>query len=399
MKGFVNYLRGTARVCVTGAFPERVMNLCAQNRVDFWAVDWCDDGCVSFTVRLAGLPQLYAFAERVNCEVMVSERDGFPVFAQAFRYRYAFLVGLALSLAAVGFVSRFILTIEITGNEQVTDSVILQQLQRFGVRPGAFGPGLDRRQIEQEILLELKELSWMTINLNGTCAQVQVREVIKAPERVNESGFYHVVSEADGIITHVEAELGDAVVKEGDTVGKGEILISGTVTLEPPKYSDLPNRYYDVHARGRVWARTWRTLTAVMPEKADGKVYTGVERTVLAVNFFGRRVEFFGNSSILDGLCDKITSVHQAALPGGTGLPIWLSRETFRFYETEDVHVDRGAAAELMEQELKCQLERLVGEDGQVLSMDTHTRVTDGLIRVTALAECLEEIGREVPAQ
>ena len=399
MNGIINYLRGTARVTVAGLFPERVINLCAQNSVEFWGVDWRDEHWVSMTVRRKGLSELEELARRVDCEIVVGERHGLAEFARIFRNRYGFLVGLALTLCAVTVLSQFVLTIEITGNETVPDEVILRQLQRFGVYPGAFGPGLDRRQIEQEILLDLKELSWMTINLKGTRAEVQVREAQKAPERINESGFFHVVSDADGIVTHVEAELGDAVVKEGDTVGVGEVLISGTVTLEPPIYSDLPPRYYDVHARGRVWARTWRTITAVIPEETVGKTYTGEERTVWAVNFFGRRVEFFGNSSISDGLCDRISSVRRFALPGGEMLPLWLSRERCRFYEPTVLRVERDAAAELLERELTKRLEQLIGTDGQVLRVEFQTRVSDGLIYVTAAAECLEEIGREVPAQ
>ena len=398
MNGVVNYLRGTVRVTVAGPFPERVINLCAQKGVEFWAVDWRDEHLVTFTIRRRGLGGLEELAQRVNCEVHVRERRGFPEFARSFRRRYAFLVGLGLSLCAVSILSQFIFTVQITGNETISDAVILRHLQRYGVGPGAFGPGLDRRQIEQEILLELPGLSWMTINLNGTRAEVQVREVQKAPERIDESGFYHVVADADGMVTRVEAELGDAVVKRGDTVSRGEVLISGTVTLEPPLYSDQPTRYYDVHARGRVWARTWRTLTAVIPEETAGKAYTGQSRTSWSVNFFGRRVEFFGNSSISDGLCDRITYVRRFALPGGEMLPLWLSREELRYYEPTALLVDRDAAAKLLEDELMKRLESLVGSDGQVLGVEFQTRVSDGLIRVTAAAECLEEIGHEVPA-
>ena len=77
-------------------------------------------------------------------------------------------------------------------------------------------------------------------------------------------------------MTHVEAEQGAAVVAEGDVVAKGDVLIAGTVTMEPPKYSDMPNRYYQTHARGRVWARTWRVLTAAIPLETRVKNYTAV---------------------------------------------------------------------------------------------------------------------------
>ena len=36
MKKLINLLRGYVEILVTGAFPERLLNLCAQNRLKFW---------------------------------------------------------------------------------------------------------------------------------------------------------------------------------------------------------------------------------------------------------------------------------------------------------------------------------------------------------------------------
>jgi len=399
MKRLINFLRGSARVRVVGAFPERLLNLCAQNGVEFWAVEWADPCTVIFTVRLWGLGRARELGERLGCEMEQLEQSGFPVFARTFRDRYAFLLGLTLALCAVGLLSRFVLTVEVSGNERVPEAVILQQLQRFGVRPGAYGPGLDRRQIEQEVLLELKELAWMTINLHGTRAEVVVRETQPAPERVDESGFYHVVAEADGMVVRVESEQGDALVQEGDIVAKGEVLISGTVTMEPPLYSDYPTRYFDTHARGRVWCRTWRTLEAVIPAQVQVKTHTGKSKTVWSVNFFGNRTEIFGNSSILDGAYDKITSVRQLHLPDGTALPFAVVREEYRAYETQASQLNLDSAQALLEESLRRRLAGLAGTDGEVLDIGYRARVSGGLIRVQAEGECLEEVGREVPAQ
>lgn len=399
MKKLVNFLRGSVRVRAVGAFPERLLNLCAQNGVEFWAVDWRDECTVLFTVRLRGTERLYELGERIGCELTQLERSGFPEFARGFRERYAFLAGLVLALCAVALLSRFVLTVEVSGNERVPQEEILQQLQRFGVRPGAWAPGLDRRQIEQEILLALKDLSWMTINLHGTRVEVVVRETQPAPERIDESGFYHVVSQTDGMVVRVETEQGDPLVKEGDIVVKGDVLISGTVTMEPPLYSDYPTRYFDTHARGRVWCRTWRTLEGVIPLESGIKRYTGRTERVWALNFFGNRTEIFGNSSILDGAYDKITSVRQLCLSDGTRLPLWLVREEYREYEIESVPLRLESAQELLEQSLENRLAQLAGEDGEVLDVTCETRVSGRLIRVRAQGECLEEVGREVPAQ
>lgn len=397
MRHLMNFLRGMVCVRLTGLFPERMVNLCAQAGIDFWATEWLDEHTVRFTTRMGSLGLLEELAAKAGCEVERESSRGLPDFLGRFRTRYAFLVGLAFALCAVSFLSRFVLTVEVSGNEQVPSAVILSQLRRLGVRPGAYGPALDRKQLAQEALVELKDLSWMAINLHGTRVEVIVREAIKEPERVDETGWFDIAAQADGIVTHIEPELGDALVGDGDVVAKGDVLISGTVTLEPPLYSDQPTRYYQTHARGRVWARTWRTLTAAIPAQTETKDYTGAEKSVWSVNFFGRRMKIFGNTGISWPMYDKITTVRPVTLPGGRELPFSLHRETYREYLPCTAEVDREAARALLEERLQKQLAVLIGEDGEVESTRFSARVAGGQLEVTLTAQCLEEIGEERP--
>ena len=398
MKRLLNYLRGVAELTVSGPFPERLLNLCAQNGVEFWGVEWLDGTTLRLAARRRALGRLRELAPRAGCEVRVTGSWGLPDLLLRLRTRYAFWVGMSLSLAAVALLSRFVLTIQVTGNEKVPTAVILSQLSQLGVRPGVYGPALDRQQLAQEALLGLEGLSWMGINLHGTRLEVMVREEVEPPERLDESGYYDVVAETGGLILHIEAEAGQAAVAEGDTVAAGEVLISGLVTLEPPQYSDQPARYLQAHARGRVWARTWRTLTASIPLEAAVKAYTGEEQGAWSLVVLGRRIEIFGNSSISWPLYDKITTVRQAALPGGTALPLYLCRDVYRAYRTGTVQVDRQAARELLEDRLMEQLALLIGEEGEVVSTQFSAREEGGSLLVTLLAECREEIGEEVPS-
>ena len=395
MRKLMNYLRGMVILKLTGPFPERLINLCAQEGIDFWAMEWLDEHTVRLTTRRYTLKRFRELAQRAGCEVEREASRGLPDFLGRFRTRYAFLVGLVLALCAVSVLSRFVLTVQVSGNEEVPSAVILSQLRQLGVRPGVYGPGLNRRQLAQELLVRLDGLSWAALNLYGTRLEVVVREPIKVPERVDESGYFDIVAEADGIITHIEPELGDALVKDGDVVAKGDVLISGNVAMEPPLYSDAPTRYYQTHARGRVWARTWRLLTAAIPVEATVKDYTGAEKSVWSLNFLGQRVKIFGNTSISWPMYDKITTVRQAALPGGEALPLSLNRETVREYQPRTVEVDQSAARTLLEEQLLKRLEALVGEDGEVESTQFAARVSGGRLEVTLTAQCLEEIGKE----
>ena len=397
MRKLMNLILGMVVVKLTGPFPERLINLCAQEGIDFWAMEWLDERTVRMTTRRYTLGRLEEVARRAGCEVEQESSRGLPDFLSRFRTRYAFLIGLVFALCAVGFLSRFVLTVQVTGNREVPSAVILSQLRQLGVRPGVYGPGLERKQLAQELLVRVDGLSWAALNLHGTRLEVVVRESIRVPERVDESGYFDVVAEADGVVTHIEPELGEAVVQEGAVVAKGDVLISGTVTMPPPLYSELQPRYYQTHARGRVWARTWRALTAAIPAEAEVKDYTGAEKSVWSVNFLGRRFKIFGSTSISWSMYDKITSVHQAALPGGEALPLSLSREVFREYRPRTVEVDRAAAQALLEEQLLKQLDGLIGEDGEVESTRFTAQVNGGRLEVTLTAQCLEEIGTEQP--
>ncbi|MGI5962634.1 MAG: sporulation protein YqfD [Lawsonibacter sp.] len=392
MKRLIHFLQGIAALTVTGPFPERLINLCAQEGVEFWGVSWENEHILHLTVRRGDLNRLRQLAQRVDCEVNVGTRKGLPDFLLRFRTRYAFLVGMALSLCAVGILSRFVLTVEVIGNERVPTAVILSQLRQLGVRPGVYAPSIDRQQVAQEALLELKDLSWMAINLYGTRLEVLVRETVKEPERIDESGYYDVRAEAGGLVLHVEAEQGDALVQEGDTILEGEILISGTVTMEPPLYSDLPERYYQTHARGRVWARTWRTLTAGIPIQAEKKAYTGEKKSVWSLEFASSRVSLWGKEQ--PGW-EKETQIWSAVLPGGVELPLTLRRDTFSAYHLTQAELNLEAAEQLLEEELEKKLRQMIGEDGQIEALNYTTLQNEAFLQVTLQAECVEEIGME----
>ena len=393
----VNALRGSVRLEVEGAFPERFLNLCAQRGILFRNVEWMETTRLRLTVTRRGSRQAAALGERTLCTVTPAGRKGMPYFLARFRKRYAFWVGMGLSMAAVCVLSSFVLTIEVKGNTNVPTAQILTELRRQGLGIGTFGPGLDERTVGNKVLLQLPQLSWLSINLYGTRAEVLVREAVEAPELVDAQEYGSVVARASGIVTRVEALTGEAVVKVGDTVLEGETLISGTVHLEGPAYSDKPEiGQIQVRASGRVYARTWRTMAAQLPLEAQVKRYTGEETNLWSVTALGRRTDFFGKGGISFDRYDKISHTWTLTLPGGEEMPLAVQRETCRAYELETLAVEPDAAEAMLKERLLEALEEAVGE-GEIVSTEFAVETENGMLTVTLQAECREEIGTFVP--
>lgn len=398
MQGFVNYARGWVRLTACGPFPERLLNLCAQRKLTFWAVEWVDGQTLRLTLLRRDMKRLEELAQRAGCTVAVEQKAGLPAFLERFRRRYAFLVGLGLSVLAVCLCSNFILTIEITGNDRVPDAVILSQLRQEGLRAGVYGPGLDTKQIALNTQIALEDLSWVSVNLYGTRVQVVVREVIPPPPLLDDEQPGDICARAGGLILSIDPVAGQAQVQPGDMVAPGDLLISGTVAMEGPQYSDVPTRYLHAGAAGEVWARTWRTVSASIPLNATVKEYTGRQTSRWSVTVFDRRINFYGKGSISWPNYDKISKTHRAILPGGQKLPLTLTRERLSQWEPRQVQVDTNAAQDLLESRLHEQLEQQVGEEGRVVCVDWSACIADGLLTVTGVAECEEQIGQWTPA-
>ena len=395
----VNLFRGSVRLEVSGDFPERFLNLCAQRGTAFWGVEWPDSHTLRLAVAWQDRRGLEELAQRTGCEIREKRRGGVPPFLLRFRRRYAFLAGLLLAVLAVCILSRFVLVIQVEGNERVATQAILAELRRQGLRPGVYGPSLAVRDISNGAILQLEDISWMAVNLHGIRAEVLVREVVPKPELVDESILGDIVAKAPGMVTHLEAWSGDGAVEEGATVLPGDVLIRGSIQMDPPQWSETPVRWMPVRAMGKVEGRTWRTLTAVIPLTAEVKAYTGEEVTRWSVSILGQRRDFFQKGGIPFDRYDKISSTWNLKLPGGDSLPFLLRRETLREYETVSLPIDPAAAQAMLEEELMEKLLELLGDTGREVSHTFAAGERDGKLVVKLTAECEEELGRFVPAQ
>ena len=172
---------GSVRLEVSGAFPERFLNLCAHRALcsGTWS-GWRPPACASPSPgREVARPGRWGQGAVYRGAGGTVRR---ALFLGRFRRRYALLVGLALSPTAVCVLSQFVLTIKVEGNEAVSTAGDPHRAAAAGAAAGGIRPGLDEGTISNAGLLGLPELAWMSVNLHGTRAEVLVREAVPAPE-------------------------------------------------------------------------------------------------------------------------------------------------------------------------------------------------------------------------
>ena len=396
MGSVMNALRGNLRLEVAGPFPERFLNICAANGVAFWGVEWLDEHTLRVSVARKDAKQAERLGARAICAVTVCSRKGMPYFLARFRRRYALLVGMALSLLAVCLCSQFVLVIDVTGNERVTDERVISALRANGFGLGSYGPAVNEQELAHKVLDDVKDLAFFSLYLHGVRAEVVVRERIEAPEIIDESVPADIYAVRGGLITEVREFAGAAQVAEGNTVAPGDLLISGTVEYPSGTDPNLILRTDQVRANGEVWARTWRTLSACAPLTVREKDYTGKQVVHRALRLGEKRLNFYCRGGISFTDYDKITTVNCLTLSNGLTLPLAWVTETCSEYQLVERTADRDALEAELTSALTRRLTAAVGEQGQVYSSAFSVQEENGLLVVTLEAECLEQIGEVV---
>lgn len=396
LKKAVKLLRGSVCVRAKSAYPERMLNLCSARGIEFWDVRWIDDTALSFCVARGDLRALRRAAEGCGAEVSIERTAGTPFFFARMRRRHALFAGGILCAALLLVNSLFIWDFEVTGNETVPTETILHALREHGVHRGTFIYSFRSQDICNRVLPELKDLCWVAVNVRGCKAYVQVRERVRAPERVNESEPTNVIAAKPGLITKVRALDGEKRVLPGTSVQQGQLLIAGVVDTGGTEKPSVTTRF--LAGKGEVWARTWYDLTVRVPLTYEKKVYTGKEKRSHTLIWGENRLKIGAKgSSICNVDCDKIKNQTQWTLFGLFALPVTWETETLLPYELEITPRSRADAEAQGKDMLETYLTALLGETGSVTQRRFSTAVEGDTLVVTLSAECEEQIGKEVP--
>lgn len=386
----LNYLRGQVTVEVESAAPERVLNLCAAHGIPFWGLTWLSELRLRAAIDRAELPHLRQVLTQTDAVLTVVRAEGAPEVWRQYRRRYVLLAAAGLLMLTMTLGSTHIWAFQVTGNDTVPTETILRTLEKYGVALGARSR-IQQEELRNHVLLELPDVVWLTVNMRGCTAHVQVVERQRPPHLYTDGEITNVVAARDGLVTGVQALDGEAQVMAGSTVTAGQVLISGVVDSDRRGYRLL-------HGMGQVWARTWYELSVSVPLTVREKGRETGAVTRLAVDVGRNRIKIYGKGSMTGPDCDKMTLYHQARLPFGLTLPVTLVTErTVRYAAGETERSPEEARAE-GEAQLMAQLRTALAQrDGNLL----HHRfdaVRQGVwLVVTLHAECEEQIGVSSP--
>ncbi len=222
-----NYFKGYVRVKITTPQPERFLNIAVINNIYLWDIERSSANEIIFSVSAKGFKKLRKIVFSVRGRVKILKKRGFFLFLRRLKSKKVILFGLIPLILTLTLLSSMILEIEITGNNLTETSQVLEKLREINLQKFAFRSNIDSDKIYLKLLRELEEVSWVGVYENGTRLTIEIKERRTPPEIIPKDTPCNIVAKTDGVIRSLTVENGEALVKVGDVVKKGQVLISG----------------------------------------------------------------------------------------------------------------------------------------------------------------------------
>lgn len=326
--------------------------------------------------------------DRCNCmgiTVRSDEIKGMPSFIYRYRNRVGLILGVIIAVSIIVTSELFVWDIRISGNEAMTDDEVEAVLLDCGLFRGSLINDLNTDRIELDSLIRCDKLIWLSVNMKGTVAYVEVREKIIIDQEDEKKLPANIVARKSGKIIEMIAYSGLAAVKAGDEVKAGDVLISGV-------YGEKTPGVRVTRASGYVKARTVSSCRVEIQYKHSEKVYTGRVKRENTLIFFSKPINIFINHGNFGANCDKIDNEKVLEL-FGIRLPIKLITTEWHEYKTVDDVYSNEEAKIIAEEKLSMSI-AVEYNDADILSKRYTVTSGDNSYILSCEIVCIEDIAK-----
>ncbi len=369
-------LFGKCKITFDSADAELFLGIVKNGSVPF---DKISCGGEKYTAILSegNLKPFLRLADEAELSYEIERFPGIPLLYRRYKHRPGIIIGIVVFLGMIFLSESIIWDFEISGNEKVSDAEIIEALENEGCHAGAFYSNLHFAQIQNNCLVDTDSLAWISVNMDGNLARVEVREkrVVPIEYEPVKGKFGNIVAAEDGVIVACNVKRGKAEVERGSVVRKGELLISGVINMGETRV-----RYE--YADGEVMAEVHREIEAYVPFKKTVQTPTGEKNSEIQLKIFGKTINLSPKGSIEYELYGKIVESEKLSLPYNVTLPIWMKKTVYSEMRVESLNLSEEEALQEAREDANARLGEMADAFQVVSVSEKYASEKDG-VRVT----------------
>ncbi len=259
--------------------PVFLLNLLLRAGVLAEKTEWAD-GALCFVTSYAQSALVDRLLEENGLTYKKGGYIGLKPLMKRLLSRPFLLAATALSLALVAVFGNFIYGYSVKGNEQVNTSSIESILRENGVDGFVWKGQVDLVAVKRQISA-LEGVSFASVKVTGNRLSVEIKEELPhvTPD---EPQYAAALSLYPAVVTKVVAESGTPLVRSGDVVSPGDVLVAPVHTFTEGEEA--------APARAAVWGVVTYQKEVLLPCYTVESVLTGETFTQRRVTFFGKEM-------------------------------------------------------------------------------------------------------------
>ena len=270
-------MKNSCEITFEGLNVGRLLTLLTKSNITLYKVERTGKRCV-ISVPVARAKHTVALLQERCYNIIGIKYFGITAAAKFVKKRFVLPILCLLIIVVLAISSQFCLKIEISGD--FDKGAVQQALAEAGVTIGCNMAKLDVDVLENTLSNKMNAM-YAVVTRSGSVLYVNVvaKKEIDAPIDMTKSR--DIVATRSGVVTSVLCEQGNALVKVGDTVNVGDVLIEGKRI-----YND--GTFDSVYALGRVTLQITATGFAEYTGYKSETVETGNIFTSTGVVLFGK---------------------------------------------------------------------------------------------------------------
>ena len=253
----------------------------------------------------------YELAQKLNTiyDIHIIEYGGWEQEKKYLKKNKWIFLALIFSLLFLFFLSRLIFEVEIVTNDQAMKNRLLKELKELSIDKYHFQKSYQELQTIKTKLLETHhdDIEWLEIERIGTKYRVRFEPRIIAPDKKT-TKERHLIAKKNAIIKKVESSTGQIVKGKNDYVKKGDIIVSGYISL-----NDSVKK--TVSATGTVYGEVWYEVDVFFFFFYYEETKTGRKKEVYVIEFLSHRIELFNFHPFYDKIINSSTILEKRGFP------------------------------------------------------------------------------------
>lgn len=366
-----------------GESPEKLINLSVKNSIGLWDLKKVNKNLYG-KMMLPEFENFQDISRKYGFNVSATKEYGLPTVKLRYSKRWGAVIGAAIFGLMLWLSSMYIWKINVSGNCEIPTESIITAAKKCTIYPGSFKNKIDSSLAEHKIMSEFGNIAWMSINIEGSCVNIVIKEKINSPQTIGESEPCNIVAARDGQIERLETYKGTPVVKSGDVVTQGTLLVSGVVEAADFK-SNL------VQSDCKAFAKTKHKIEKRIPLTTVQAKDTGKIVKKYKIRIFDKEIPIWPSEKVDDTYrCENFSDNIKFF-----GFEIPLSIFCQKYYEQEcaEKNITPEEAKEKIIEELnKNQFK--TSEDIQVLEKIEEETQENGEYIYKATFICMENIAK-----